>query len=128
MRVLLDTHTLIWAVDSPSTLGTDARTALDDKGNELLLSAASIWELAIKIGLGKLRLSLPFLQWMSQAMADLELTVLPINVGYADVLTTLPHFHRDPFDRLIIAQAMVEQVPVISRDPAFDAYPITRLW
>jgi PIN domain nuclease of toxin-antitoxin system len=85
MRLLLDTHAIIWAVDQPDRLGSRARPALEDAANELLISAATIWEIAIKTGLGKLTLSVPYRQWMDRAIADLGSTILPITVEYADV-------------------------------------------
>jgi PIN domain nuclease of toxin-antitoxin system len=128
VRLLIDTHTLIWALDDPTKLSGPATTALKDPANDLLLSAATVWELAIKIGQGKLTLSLPYRQWMEKAIADLELTTLAVTVEYAERQAGLPTHHKDPFDRLIIAQALVEGVPVVCADPAFDAYGITRLW
>lgn len=128
MRLLIDTHTLIWALDDPTRLSGPATTALQDPANELLLSAATLWELAIKIGQRKLTLSLPYRPWMDKAIADLELTILPVTVEYAERQAGLPTHHKDPFDRLIVAQALVEGVPVICADPAFDAYGITRVW
>ena len=128
MRVLLDSHTLIWAVDAPSHLTPVAVTTLRDPANELLVSAATVWEVSIKTGLGKLSLSGPFLPWMTKALADLGATVLPITVEYADRQAALPFHHRDPFDRLLIAQALVENVPLVSADSQFDAYGVTRLW
>jgi PIN domain nuclease of toxin-antitoxin system len=128
VRLLLDSHTLIWAVDEPSRLSTAATTAVQDPANALLLSAATVWEIAIKVGLNKLNLTLPFRQWMNQAIADLGVSLLPITVEYADVQASLPNHHRDPFDRLLIAQALTEAVCVVSLDPAFDAYGVTRLW
>ena len=128
MRLLLDTHSLIWAVDDPSKLGPEAADAVQDQGNELLLSAGSIWEASIKVGLRKLELSLPFPQWMSRAMADLGVTVLPITVEYADAQMRLPPHHGDPFDRLLAGQAKVENVSIVSGDPMFDRYGIPRLW
>ena len=128
MRLLIDTHTLIWAVDNPSHLGPQARAELQDLTNELLLSAGSIWELAIKVGLNKLALSTPYREWLSQAISDLSLALLPITVEYADVQVGLPHHHRDPFDRLLIAQAMIEHVPIVSVDTIFDAYGVQRFW
>ena len=128
MRLLLDTHTLIWAVDDPSKLSGPATTALQDPANELLLSAATVWELAIKIGQKKLTLSLPYREWMDRAIADLELTLLSITVEYADKQAGLPSHHKDPFDRMIIAQALVDGVPVVCADPAFDVYGVTRIW
>lgn len=128
MKLLLDTHTFIWAVDQPSLLGPNAKTALEDLANNLMLSAATIWEIAIKIGVKKLTLSLPYRQWMTQAMNDLGVTVLPVTVEYADIQAELPQHHRDPFDRLLVAQAIVENVPLVSNDTIFDQYGVTRLW
>jgi PIN domain nuclease of toxin-antitoxin system len=85
VRLLLDTHTLIWAVDDPAPLGAQAVAELQDPTNELLLSAGSIWELAIKVGAKKLELSTSYRQWILQAISDLGLTILPISVAYARV-------------------------------------------
>src|SRR5437016_4072574 len=112
MRRLIDAHTLIWAVDDPSKLGPQAVVELKNPANELVLSAATIWELAIKVGLGKLTLSLPFRQWTNKAIADLGLSILPITVEYADVQAGLPRHHGDPFDRMIVAQATVEGMAI----------------
>ncbi|MBV8265493.1 MAG: type II toxin-antitoxin system VapC family toxin [Planctomycetaceae bacterium] len=128
MRLLLDTHALIWAVDQPSQLGPAAVLALQDPSNDLLLSVGTIWEIAIKVGLKKLALSLPYRQWMGQAMADLGVSALPITVEFADVQAGLPSHHKDPFDRLLVAQAQVENVLLVSVDSIFDQYGITRLW
>jgi PIN domain nuclease of toxin-antitoxin system len=126
--LLLDSQALIWAVDEPAKLSTASATAIQDPANELLLSAATVWEIAIKIGLKKLSLSLPFRQWMNQAIADLSLFLLPITVEYADAQSSLPHHHRDPFDRLIVAQALADTIRVVSADPAFELYGVDRLW
>ena len=128
MRLLIDTHTLIWAVDDPTKLSLAATTTLQNPGNDLLLSAATVWELAIKISQGKLILKLPYRQWMDKAIADLKLDLLPITVEYAERLGSLPTHHKDPFDRLMIAQALVENVPVVGADATFDAYGISRIW
>lgn len=128
MRLLVDVHAVLWAVDDPTKLTSQALLALQDPGNDLLLSAGTIWELAIKVGLGKLKLSLPFKQWMIQATTDLGLTVLPITVDYADMQSSLPLHHRDPFDRLLVAQAQVENVAIVSADPVFDRYGVKRVW
>jgi PIN domain nuclease of toxin-antitoxin system len=128
MRLLIDTQAVIWYVDQDQQLSTAAHTAISDPANDLLLSAASVWEIGIKVGLGKLALSLPYRQWMTKAIADLGLVVLPITVEYADVQAGLPRHHGDPFDRLIVAQAVVEGVPIVSSETQFDAYGVTRLW
>jgi PIN domain nuclease of toxin-antitoxin system len=128
MRLLIDSHTLIWYVDQHQQLSPASHAAISDPSNELLLSAGSIWEIAIKVSIGKLVLTQPFAHWMSQALNDLGITVLPITVEYADTQAGLPKHHSDPFDRLIVAQAIVEKVSVISADARMDAYGITRLW
>lgn len=128
MRLLLDSHTLIWWVDQHHLLGQDARDAIATPSNDLLLSASTIWKIAIKVGLGKLSLSMGYRQWMSQAISDMGVTVLPITVEYADVQADLPSHHGDPFDRLLVAQAIVEDVAIISNDTTFDSYGVQRLW
>lgn len=128
MKLLLDTHELLWFVENDPRLGSSALATMVDPGNELLLSPATYWELAIKVALGKYRLSQSLEDYIEEAIRLYHITLLPIEVRHASVLTTLPHHHRDPFDRLLIAQAIVEEVPVISGDVAFDAYPIARLW
>jgi len=128
VKVIIDTHALIWAVDDPERLGSKAHALIDDSRNEILLSSGCIWELAIKIGLGKLTLSLPFVTWMNQAVTDLNLTILPITIECADVQSRLDNHHRDPFDRLLVAHAVVMSAPLISSDPIFDRYSISRIW
>jgi len=128
MRRLIDTQAVIWYVDQDHLLSPAAHAAITDPANDLLLSAASVWEMAIKVGLGKLTLSLPYRQWINQAIADLGLAILPITVDYADVQSGLPRHHGDPFDRLIVAQAVVEGIPIISSDAQLDAYGINRIW
>lgn len=128
MRLLIDSHALIWYVDQHQQLSATSHAAMSDPANELLLSAGSIWEIAIKIGLGKLVLTQPYLPWMSQALSDLSITVLPITIEYADAHASLPKHHSDPFDRLIVAQALVEEVAIVSADARMDDYGVTRLW
>ena len=128
MKLLLDSHTLIWAADDPAKLTAVAQGLLQDPAHDRLLSVATLWEIAIKFSLGRLPLSMPYRQWMDQAMADLGLVVLPITLDHAERQASLPWHHRDPFDRLLVAQAQVEGVPLVSADPALDAYEISRLW
>jgi PIN domain nuclease of toxin-antitoxin system len=128
MKVLLDSHALLWAVDNPAQLSAAARATLQDPANELLISAASLWEIAIKVGLKKLLLTLPYRDWMNRAFADLALTMLPINVDYADAQIAMPWHHRDPFDRLVIAQALTDGIEIVSADSTFDSYGVRRIW
>jgi PIN domain nuclease of toxin-antitoxin system len=126
--VLLDSHTLFWAVDAPANLSPTALTTLQDASNDLLVSAATLWEVAIKVSLGKLTLSQPYRTWMNQALADLGASILPITVEYADAQVALPYHHRDPFDRLLVAQALVDGIRVVSGDSQLDLYGVNRLW
>ena len=88
----------------------------------------TIWEIGIKVGIGKLVLSTPYRQWMLKAVSDLGITILPITVEYCHMQSGLPKHHGDPFDRLIIAQAIVEQVSIVTGDAGFDVYSVTRIW
>lgn len=128
MRLLLDTHTLFWSVQDPSQVSATALAAMQDPANQRLLSAATIWELAIKVGQKKLILTLPYRHWMETAITDLKLAILPITVEYAERQSMLPPHHKDPFDRLLIAQALVEGIAIVGADVAFDAYGVTRIW
>jgi PIN domain nuclease of toxin-antitoxin system len=128
VKLLLDTHTIFWSLEEPSKVGPAAMAAMADPANDRLLSAATIWELAIKVGQGKIALSLPYRQWMDKVIAELQLTILPVTIAYAERQSTHPAHHKDPFDRLLIAQALVDGMPIVSADVAFDPYGITRLW
>ena len=128
MNLLLDTHTLLWAVDDYDQISPLAHAALASAGNNLFISTATVWEVAIKVGVNKLSLSLPFRDWMIQSLSDLSLSIIPLNVEHADVLSSLPMHHRDPFDRVLVAQAMVDGIPLVSCDAAFDSYGINRIW
>ncbi len=128
MRLLLDSHALIWYVDQDHLLSASAHAAITDPANDLLLSAGTIWEISIKVGLNKLSLSMPYREWMNKAIADLGLALLPISVEYADAQAKLPRHHGDPFDRLLAAQARVENIPLVSSDSVFDQYGLTRIW
>lgn len=128
MKLLIDAHALIWAVDEPSKLSVAAAAALQAPANVRLISAATSWEIAIKCGTGKLMLSLPYLPWITKARRSLKAGVLPIAVKYADRQSRLPFHHRDPFDRMLVAQSLVEAFPIVSNDVQLDAYGITRIW
>jgi PIN domain nuclease of toxin-antitoxin system len=128
MNLLLDTHAFLWFIDDNPKLSPTARTLIANADNRIYLSVASLWELAIKISLGKLRLAQPFEILVPQQLSLNRIDRLDIAVAHAAAVATLPFHHRDPFDRLLIAQAKAEAIPIVSSDAAFDAYPITRLW
>lgn len=128
MRFLVDSQCLIWYVDQDHLLSAKAHTTITDPANDLLASAASIWEIAIKSGLGKLKLSAAYRDWMNRAIADLGLSILPITVEYAAMQATLPHHHRDPFDRMLAAQALTENIAIVSNDSGLDLYGVSRVW
>ncbi|MFB2970017.1 type II toxin-antitoxin system VapC family toxin [Aerosakkonema sp. BLCC-F183] len=128
MRLLLDTHTFIWYVMDNPKLSATVRVMIDDGNNEPLLSIASIWEMAVKQSIGKLNFGLPFRMFIEQQLSSNSIELLNINLAHIDIIASLPLHHRDPFDRLIIAQAMVENIPILSADAIFDSYPIQRLW
>jgi PIN domain nuclease of toxin-antitoxin system len=126
--MLLDTHALLWFLVNDAKLSRTALALITDPGNDIVVSPASLWEIAIKIGLRKYRLPEPFQPFMERQLELNDFQLLPIEIKHTAVLTTLPFHHRDPFDRLLIAQAMVEEIPLISGDAALDSYPISRLW
>lgn len=128
MRLLLDTHAFIWYVTDSDKLSLIARELIGDRNNQILVSEASLWEMAIKQNIGKFNFGMPFKEFVEQQLTLNDFTLLDINLDQIDVIATLPLHHRDPFDRLIIAQAMVENIPILSVDVIFDCYPIQRLW
>jgi len=128
MRLLLDTHAFLWFIMGSANLSVNARALIENPGNERLFSVVCLWEIAIKTSLGKLTLSAPFDELMPAQLMLNGIDVLNIKVDHLSTLTSLPFHHRDPFDRLIIAQAIVEKLPVISFDGVFDTYGVTRHW
>ncbi|NJN11922.1 MAG: type II toxin-antitoxin system VapC family toxin [Richelia sp. RM2_1_2] len=128
MNVLLDTHVLIWWSISPSNLSENVYKLLDNQVNNLFFSLASIWEMQIKLQIGKLSLNLPLPELIEDQRQTNGLQLLSIETSHIYALNNLPSHHKDPFDRILIAQAMVEQMPVVSIDEVFDNYPIKRLW
>jgi PIN domain nuclease of toxin-antitoxin system len=127
MSLLLDTHTFLWFIDDSPRLSAQAKSQIESD-TKALVSIASLWEIAIKTSIGKLRLPQSFDPFITQQLALNAIELLPISVAHLAVLSTLPLHHRDPFDRLLAAQAFVEQIPIVSADPKFDTYPINRLW
>jgi PIN domain nuclease of toxin-antitoxin system len=128
VRVLLDTHTFLWAVLDDPRLSDNARALMLNADNELLVSPASYWEIAIKISVGKYEIDDDFETFMERQTVYSEFTLLPISVKHVAVVATLPFHHRDPFDRLLIAQAISEGIPIVSTDHALDLYSVARIW
>ncbi len=128
MKLLLDTHAFIWFIMGSPNLSATARVLIEDAANEKFLSVASLWEIAIKSSIGKLTLAAPFEVLIPQQLNLNGFELLNIEIDHAALVATLPFHHRDPFDRLLIAQATIEKMSVVSIDAAFDTYAITRRW
>ena len=128
MTLLLDTHTVLWFVEDAPALSVRAKAAIEDLDNTPAYSIASVWEMAIKVGLGKLAVSRPLYPEFARLMQEHGFEQLEISYRHASEVARLPWHHRDPFDRLLIAQAQVENLPIVSVDPAFDHYAVTRIW
>lgn len=128
MRLLLDTHALLWFYFADPKLSAAARAAIEAPENVKFVSAATHWEVAIKVGLSKLGLNEPFPDFVQHAIHDQGFLLLPVEPRHSAALIALPLHHRDPFDRMLVAQALVEGLPVVTCDPALALYPITRAW
>ena len=127
MKLLLDTHIFIWWADQPERLSQAALSALEDEANELLLSVASVWEMQIKIQLGKLKLSLPLKELIKNQQDINALSVSPVTLTQVLALDALPSHHKDLFDRLLIAQSIEEDLTLVSADSQFSAYSVKLL-
>jgi PIN domain nuclease of toxin-antitoxin system len=128
MRLLLDTHSFLWFITGDDRLSKTARGLVEDLGNQPWLSLASLWEIAIKTSIGRLELARPFGELIPEQMNLNGIEALDIRVEHLAQVAQLPFHHRDPFDRLLIAQAKVEDMPIVGADEVFDIYSITRLW
>ena len=126
--LLLDTHAMLWFLWDDARLSGNARTLIEDADNRKLVSIASCWEIAIKVGLGKLDLGEPSRSFLSREIARNNFELLPISFDHVTAVESLALHHRDPFDRLLIAQAMVERISLVGADVAFDQYGVSRLW
>ena len=127
MRILLDTHLFLWWDSEPQRLSQQARALCEDDENVLLLSVASIWEMQIKRQLGKLQLRLPLHRLITEQRRDNGIEILPITLPHVLALESLPLHHKDPFDRLLIAQANAENIAILSVDAVFKNYEVALL-
>jgi PIN domain nuclease of toxin-antitoxin system len=128
VKLLLDTHAFLWYALDDANLSAKAESLIDDPANDEFISPASYWELAIKISVGKYTLVQPYEDFLRQGIDGNGFIILPIHWRHTARLTNMPFHHRDPFDRLMIAQALVEQMPIVSNDALFDPYGVQRLW
>jgi PIN domain nuclease of toxin-antitoxin system len=128
MHFLLDTHTFVWMAGDPDRLGSAARERIEASESELHLSVASVWEMAIKSSLRKLKLPASLREFLEEQLAATRTTLLEIRAEHAVRVESLPWHHRDPFDRLQVAQAQFEKLPILTFDRAFDAYGVERIW
>ncbi len=128
MNLLLDTHTFLWFIAGDTSLSGTARSAIEDENNNRYLSAASLWEIAIKVSIGKIELSEPFETLIPEQLSENGIELLDISVEHTALITSMPFHHRDPFDRLIAAQAKVEQMTMVSVDDIFHLYEVDRIW
>ena len=128
MKLLLDTHTFIWWDSQSSQIPADVLDLLKSSDHELLLSLVSVWEIQIKSHLGKLDLREPLLDIVQRQESQNRVVILPITLGHIIELDQLPWHHKDPFDRLLIAQSRIESAMLVSKDTAFDQYDCQRLW
>lgn len=127
MRFLLDTHVWLWLQVSPDRVRPTALRQLEDPAHDVVLSAASSWEIAIKYGLGKLHLPVPPAEYVVTRLSGSGITSLPIEQRHALGVADLPRHHRDPFGRLLVAQARMEGLVLVTADPALDPYDVERL-
>jgi len=125
---LLDTHAMLWFFWDDPRLSAEAKAVIEDADNRKLVSIASCWEIAIKVGLGKLDLGEPSRSFLTREIARNNFELLFISLDHVSKVESLAPHHRDPFDRLLIAQAVVEEFAFISRDSVFDQYDISRVW
>ena len=124
MRILLDTHVFLWAITNESRLSPAQRDLFLNEASDLFLSAASVWEILIKTGLGWLPMPTPSTDYIGKQMEKNRIALLPIRVAHLAELENLPPLHRDPFDRILVAQARAEKMPLLSADAAIRQYPV----
>lgn len=128
MKFLLDTHTFLWFIDDDKKLSSYARDLIENTDNQCFISMVSIWEMSIKSSLGKLDIPLPINNLYQNHIIANEFDILPIQLKYLQTFHDLPFYHNDPFDRMIIAQSMVENTPIIGCDKVFKDYDVNLFW
>jgi len=127
MRLLIDTQAILWFQSSDGKLSNQAKDLIMDQGNTCFISIASLWEIAIKMNLNKLKIEMPF-ENLPAYLTSKNFEILGLEFSHLKALCSLDNYHKDPFDRLLIAQAVVEQLDIISSDQHFAAYPVNVIW
>jgi PIN domain nuclease of toxin-antitoxin system len=128
VNLLLDTHSLLWFLNEDPQLVPNAKALIEDSSNRKFLSIASCWEIAIKIGLNKLDLGEPVSTFLPRELLVNKFDLLHIELVHALHVEKLPRHHRDPFDRLLVSQSIIEKIAIVSSDEKFDSYGVVRLW
>jgi len=128
VRLLLDTHAFIWAIERPARLPKVVRREVEDASNSVTVSVVSIWEAGTKARLGRLGLTRPIKELVHDALHELDFGILDLRVDHALRVADLPPLHGDPFDRMLVSQAIEERLTLVTRDPALHAYPVDHLW
>lgn len=128
MQLLLDTHALLWFLGGNKALSRPERELIEDDDNICLVSKASLWEMAIKVSLGKLKLDLPFEEFIGETLVKNKIAILEIESHHLSKLLSLAFLHRDPFDRLLIAQALSDNLPIVTKDQIFSSYAAEVIW
>jgi PIN domain nuclease of toxin-antitoxin system len=128
VNLLLDAHAFLWFVNADAQLSARAKQLIEDPANHKFVSIVTCWEIAIKAGLGKLKLGEAAATFLPRELAANLFDILPIALAHATFVETLPLHHRDPFDRMLAAQALIEKMALVSVDAAFDVYGVQRLW
>jgi PIN domain nuclease of toxin-antitoxin system len=128
MNILLDSHTLIWFSQNSLQLSSSAIKILEDRNNLLFLSLVSVWEIQIKVQLGKLNLDISLSEIVKDQTKINDVQILPLKLSHIWTLDTLPYYHKDPFDRLLISQAITENLIILGVDSVFDSYPVQKIW
>lgn len=128
MRLLLDTHTFIWWASEPEKLPQKIRELCENPENTLVVSVTSVWEMQIKMQLGKMTIHTPLVELIESQMEANDVALLPITLDHVVGLANLPFIHHDPFDRLLISQAMVEDFILLSKDKKMAGYPVKVMW